>query len=269
MSFVFPFYNRPVLTFEFCLESLKRQTVQPDEIIVVDYASDKPDTTEMEKVCSDNDIIYIRLPLDDYPRNTKAVYLWNTGANLGIKKATCEYITYAGIDKIYHEKTVESLFRIHEAGEKSGRLSIISGKGININTPPREILKSYNFDELEAAGKWRGGYAFHSAKKEWWHKVRGMDETIKWYGDIDLTRRAMLDGLSATWIREKALHMADHPASHRTYGSPAALEMQQRAKRWINKNREIANNEIVRNDEDWGTLTEKKLKWALDLETQK
>lgn len=267
ISCVFPFYNREVVPFKFCAESISRQSKDVYETIVIDYASDSPYGEDMVEVCDEYSFKYIRLPIDGFTPNAKAVFLWNTGANHGIRSCVGDFIFYGGIDRIFHANVMEDLINLYNLN-KDKYESMINGKGVNINTPPKEIYKTYNFDELIASGKWRGGYAFHFFTKKWIGKVQGLDETIKWYGDIDLARRAVLDGVRVNWTKLLTLHMADHKASHRVYGGPACGEIKRRGKLWISKDNSVSNNNIVRNDKDWGLLTEKKLKWALSLETQ-
>jgi len=264
ISFVFPFFNRDSYDFELSLKSLEQQTVPVDEIILVDYASDKPHCDDIADVCDRYgvDRIYLH-QLEGTPPNYRAIYFWNTGANAGIRKAKSDLIFYTGIDKMFHPETVEEIFN----GFNESTNRVYHGKAVNFLRQARELdLNTITYDSIFNECKWRGGYAYHCATREWWHKIRGVDEVLKWYGDIDLARRVKLDKLGTYWGKP-VIHLAMHPSNHRVYDSKGGVMLRRIGKKFIARNSKV--NRVVRNDETWGMLTEKKFRRAMYLEMMK
>jgi len=97
VSVVLTTYNRPKLLIR-ALESVRVQTFQPKEIILVDDSSDKNATDFMKKRLSD-DIIYLR-----HKRNLGLAAARNTG----LRHAKGDFIAYLDDDDIWMPTRLES-----------------------------------------------------------------------------------------------------------------------------------------------------------------
>ena len=135
VSVVLTTYNRPKLLFR-ALESVKVQTFQPKEIILVDDSSDKNATDFMKKRLSD-DIIYLR-----HKRNLGLAAARNTG----LRHAKEDFIAYLDDDDIWMPTRLESQVKHWESlpVEKRKQLACIqvgaelvdtNGNRLNIYLP--------------------------------------------------------------------------------------------------------------------------------------
>ena len=269
LSIVMPFRNRALPPFEVALKSLELQTVQPHEVIIVDVSSDEPYRSDMKALCEKYGVTYLRVTIDA-PAKAVEVYLWNTCFNYGVRQATGDLVMYSGLDRVYECNMVECVLDYYNCcSELFKREVYFAGKVYNLYRTP-DIEELNNFGALIDEAKWRGGYGYWGASREWIHKVRGLDESIRWYEDIDFTRRAKLDGGIVVWVTHgriekylgkssRVLHLADHPTGRRVHGGKDVVTVAQRGKLGLRENKTI-----VRNDETWGIVTEEKIRSALE-----
>ena len=135
VSVVLTTYNRPKLLFR-ALESVKVQTFQPKEIILVDDSSDK-NATDFIKKCLSDDIIYLR-----HKRNLGLAAARNTG----LRHAKGDFIAYLDDDDIWMPTRLESQVKHWESlpVEKRKQLACIqvgaelvdtNGNRLNIYLP--------------------------------------------------------------------------------------------------------------------------------------
>lgn len=268
-SLVIPFRNRSVDVFEVALKSLEMQTRSVDEVILVDISSSEPFKSNMQALCEKYHVKRYYIPIN-LPSKVIEVYLWNTCFNYGIRKATSDFIMYSGMDRVYENNMVQCVLDYYNWNIKQGKESLVCGKVYNLLRTPK-LSELNNFSALIDKATWRGGYGFWGSSKEWFYKVRGLDETIRWYEDLDLTRRAILDGLNTLWVSHgsvlqhvgrasRTLHLADHPVGRKKHEGQDIVMVARRGKAGLR-----LRHSITRNDETWGVLTEKKLKRALRL----
>ena len=271
LSIFNPYRNRDVAPFEHALKYFEMQTVKAHEIYVVDLQSDEPYRSDMEELCKQYPVRYEYLDLG-MPAKALDVFLWMTFINYGIRRSRGDYVTQSGIDRIWDVGTVESMLNMF--AKYKGK-NMVCGTAWRIKRLP--AFKEYhnNFWNLSREGKSKGGYAFISTSKEWWHKVQGVNEELRWYADLAFIRRAKKDGRPINWINKRSpkegnnmiIHIANHKGSRRRHGGVNVREIARDGKRFLRKPREEV--EIVGNDEDWGLFTEKKLNQALRLAEEK
>jgi len=267
-----PFRNLDVKPFEVSLKSLELQTRPFDEILVADYASDEPYKSDIAELCNRYGAKHLYLDVDA-PDIVLSVYLWRVIHNHGIRNSTSDFILCTGMDRIYNKYTCECVMDAYNTRAQHGRECMICGKVNNLRRIPN-LHEVEDFDKLWEESKHRGGYGVIGASKKWWHKVRGYDETIRWCGDIDIAMRAKFDKLGVLWVTHgrgagqlekdcRILHLATHARSIKRFGGAAKQEIAVRGKRFIH--RRTGNRIVVRNDENWGIMTEEKLKHGIGL----
>lgn len=270
LSIVIPFRNWDVGPFEVALHSLELQTNLAYEVIVVDIASSEPFKSQMKELCDGYHAKYFYIPLD-LPDKAIDVHLWNTCFNWGVRKASNDLIMYSGMDRVYENNMVECVLDFYNWGLRRNRELFFCSKVYNLYRTPK-LSELVNFDALIDEADWRGGYGYWGASREWIHKVRGLDETMRWYEDLDLARRAKRDGLTVLWVSHgrilkhigkctRVLHLADHPTSRFVHKGSDVLAIASRGRFWKRFNL----LDVIRNDEDWGQITESKLQKALEL----
>ena len=269
LSVVIPYRNWSLDVCEVGFKSLNMQTQPVDEVILVDIASTQQG---IESLCDNYGVKYHRLDIDA-PDEVIDVYLWNTCFNYGVRKATKDLVMYGAADRVYESNMVECLSEYYDWHlTKNGVKGFFCAKVYNLMRTPT-LYELEDFDALIDEATWRGGYGYWGSNREWLHKVRGLDETIRWYEDLDLARRASRDGGRRVilWISNgrierylnkcsRVLHLSDHPVGRRKHASPGIVAIAQRGKRGLSQ-----NLTVVRNDDSWGLVTEKKIRRALRL----
>ena len=263
LSMVIPFRNRPVDVFEVALKSLELQTRQPDEVILVDIASVEPYYSDMKTLCDEYGVTHIPIKIDASDKAIE-VFLWNTCFNHGVRSAKSDLVMYAAMDRLYEKNMVETVIDFYNWNANRGRESLICSTVWNLHRKPMmsEVAAP---EKLIAEAKYRGGYGYWCSSKEWIHKVRGLDESIRWYEDLDMARRMKLDKGDVLWVSQgraqkhigqisRVIHLADHPVGRKAHKGDGIIPIAQRGKHGLSK-----NFEIIRNDETWGILTEEKI----------
>lgn len=97
VSVIIPFYNRVAWTIE-AIESVLEQTYQKFEILLIDDGSTDDLSTLMDFIQNDSRIIYLR---QDNAGPAKA-------RNLGIERATGDYISFLDSDDLFHREKLET-----------------------------------------------------------------------------------------------------------------------------------------------------------------
>lgn len=268
VTFVAPFRNWDTDVLRISLESLKQQTTNKWEYILVDLESNPDCSKEAHDICSEYKTKYNRFSFG-IPETIKnvviEVYLWNIILNYGARLGKGDLIFFTGVDRIYEKNTVQQILndynKLKRNSSKKKRPAkdiFIASKVWNLYRTPK-IEELNNFDDLIEEATWRGGFGYWGSSKEWMYEVRGLDENIRWYEDLDMLSRARRDKLITYWqFREnRVLHLANHP-THRykfkninTVFSNEIKKISRKGKRGIS-----FDPTIVRNDNGWGT-TEK------------
>ena len=153
--------------------------------------------------------------------------------------------------------------------ERHGKESLMRGGGKKLKKVP---TGKFNFDEAYNSVPWHGGTQYWCTSKSWLHRVRGMDESIRWYADLDLIRRASIDGLLTPKLHStstehrigqkvRSIHIRIHRKSRRLFGGSDVIEIARKGKRSIHKR--TGRRDVIRNDEYWGILTPEKIRRAI------
>lgn len=268
LSIVMPFRNRPISPFEVGLKSLELQTQSPHEVIIVDIASSEEYSRQMEDLCGKYGVTYVPIDLD-LPDKVIDVFLWNTCFNHGMRKAGGDLVMYSAMDRVYEENMVSCVLEYYNfATETWGGEAFFASMVYNLHRTP-DLGELGDFDALVEEAKWRGGYGYWGSSREWIHRVRGLDESIRWYEDLDLARRAKKDGMPVIWVshgrverhigrNSRVLHLADHPIGRRKHGGLDVDAIAGRGRFWFR-----LEQPVVKNDETWGLVTEEKIQAAL------
>ena len=266
LSMVIPFRNRPVDVFEVSLKSLELQTRQLDEVILVDVASIEPFYSDMKSLCEEYGVKHMSIKLDLSDKAIE-VFLWNTCFNYGVKSATSDLVMYAAMDRVYEKNMVECVLDLYNWKQEQGREGLVCSKVWNLYRTPM-ISEVVTIEKLIEEAKYRGGYGYWCSSKEWIHKVGGLDESIRWYEDLDMARRMKLDRGGVLWTSHgrtqqhigqvsRVIHLADHPTGRRAHGGNGIIPIAQRGKLGLR-----INFNIIRNDDNWGVVTEEKIRNA-------
>jgi|GEM_PF-1425110 len=108
ISVIIPTHNRPKLLKE-ALQSLCQQSLKPDEVIVVDDASDPP---VREKILRDEFDINIRVLRNNIAHGLAWV------RHQGVEASTADYVTHLDDDDLYAPETLEDSARLLERDPK-------------------------------------------------------------------------------------------------------------------------------------------------------
>lgn len=204
-------YNRPK-ALALCLESVKGQSMLPDEVIIADDGSTQETSILIENISK------------DFPVAIKHIWHEDTGfklaqiRNKAIAATDADFIMQIDGDVILHKRYVEDFItqaapgmvilgsrvglgpRLTRKLEERGKLMKIYPWTIGINQKParaiylkagRKISRKYKFDQTKGLGCSMG----------FWRKdfleVNGYDESFEGWGceDRDLTRRLHRNGV--------------------------------------------------------------------------
>lgn len=273
VSIVICFKNRPVAHALNALKSFEWQTVKPHEVIFVDCGSKPAIRDRLEEVCKQYGAKHLYLPqptgsphktiFGGIPNNipVKPLYiLHETGKarNYGIKRATGKYVTISQTDLVFNPIVVESIIFSHKYYKRGSLIMArirLLGKKANLDS----VKLPENFDALWRGAKIRGGRAVQSVERSWWLKVHGYDERMRYNADLDLERRARMDGLGVAFINgyKNYLRALRREAKilHLWHGkSVIAYKRKNPLFRLLMQRRKIERTEttIIRNPNGWG-----------------
>jgi len=271
LSIVMPFRNWPLDVCELNFKSLELQTKSADEVIIVDIASAEPFRSGMKELCSKYGMKYYYLDIDA-PDKIIDVHLWNTCFNYGLRKATSDLLMCGALDRVFENNMVECILEYYNywINERGSSEAFFSSEVFNLYRTPTlsEIL---DFDSLIEEARPRGGYGYWGASRKWFHEIRGFDETIRWYEDLDLARRAKSAGIPRIKISHgriknhigklsRVIHLAKHPIGRKKHKGGDVTAIAQRGRFWFQ-----LEQPLIKNDKDWGIITQAKLDKAFKL----
>ncbi|MCP5054068.1 MAG: glycosyltransferase family 2 protein [bacterium] len=185
------------------LESLYRQTLPAQEILLVDNASGDGSLEEMEKEFTDIRVI----------RNRKN-YHYAQAVNIGVKAASCDLVIILNQDIVLAEDFIENLYRRYDTERDKEKIAgvvpqmrfsqlpaFINGIG-NFLTEKNWGSDNYfgvvdigQFDRLDYVGS--ACFGAIMVTKQAWRMVGPLDRTYKsFYEDSDWSMRAHLKGLN-------------------------------------------------------------------------
>ena len=289
-SVVIPLRDRWGTRLRNCVESIVNQTLQPLEIIVADYGSTEKGHGEIMRTLDDFDCTVYYYPTDE---------IWNLSRarNMGIRRSQCENVAVVDADLILEPRVMEVLSQAHASRPRSyiscfirmllpkvwhhfndffknrvaggqSRADVIQ-EYRKLYPRPDEIPDDFqlpqDFAKLKNMGFWAsagwGGLA--SAPRDWFFKVRGFDERMKFWGseDGDLWKRAGLDGLDCYRINDleeantEVYHQWHDDCISLAYHEPwSFIPLTPEEEHQINWNKTLMTRDftIMRNNDDWG-----------------
>lgn len=278
-----------------CVRSLEIQTLQPLEIIVADYGSTERGHEAIMETLKDFDCTV-------YYYRTDEVWSLAVARNMGLRRSNvqCDNVAVVDADLILEPRVMEILAQAH-ASRPSSHIScfirmllpkawshfdeffkncVVGGQsranciakyrklypGKFDEDPddfelPRDFAKLKDMGFLGESAGWGG---LISASRDWFFKVRGFDERMKFWGgeDGDLWKRAGLDGMDCYRINDleeidTEIYHQFHKDCHSTQlddGPWDTIRLTTEERRQIewNKMIETRDNTLIRNNDNWG-----------------
>lgn len=270
LSIVMPFRNWPLDVCEVNFRSLELQTRSANEIVLVDVASAEPFGSGMRELCDRYGVDYYRLDIDA-PDKVIDVHLWNTCFNYGLRKVVSDLVLCTGVDRVFEPNMVECVVDYYNYLIERGASEIFFSADVyNLFRTPA-LPELLDVPSLVEEASPRGGYGYWGASREWFFMVRGFDETIRWYEDLDLARRAKQSDVPRAKIASgrimnslgkcsKVVHLANHPIGRKKHGGGDVLAIARRGRFWFR-----LEQPLIKNGEDWGVITQAKLDKAFRL----
>jgi len=283
-----------------CVRSLENQTLRPIEIIVADYGSTQKGHEAIMETLKDFDCTVYYYPTDKIWSLSVAR---NMGIRRSY--AQCEDIAVVDADLILEPRVLEVLSQAHASRPRSyiscfiemlrpktgarfvefmencvtsGRSRadcILEYKKLYPGRPdedpddfrfPRDSAKLRVIARADGSEPSAGLGGLVSAPRDWFFKVRGFDERMKFWGaeDGDLWKRAGLDGMDCYRINDleeantEVYHQFHDDCISVVYDEPWGLfKLTTEEKRHIkwNKTLMVRDNSIIRNNDNWGLWT--------------
>lgn len=214
--------------------SWSSQTVDPHEIVVVNASFEKKDRNTVAKIVRD----YPLVNLIAAPRKTRNL---SWAFNVGIKRATGEYILATGSDIMAGDGYCEVLSEMVDPGRHHGsECGFLNGEA----PLDGDIVAEWEtiLDYVKYVKRPLG--AIQCAHRSWWHRVRGYDENFEFrFVDSDIVSRAKktLDCGIVKWKKAQLLH-AEHKLSRAAKGCKHGREYL------------MASTSIECNPNNWGEI---------------
>ena len=192
ITVVIPTYNRYTLL-KRAITSLYSQTCQPKEIIVVDDGS-TDDTSQIQNDFPD--IIYI------YQKNRGV----SAARNVGIQKASCEWIAFLDSDDEFHPKKLQKQVEFHKKNPDilmsyTAERWIRDAKEVKIPKKYRKIGKDIFSENVECCNIAPSSVMLH---KKVFQSIGMFDETLWACEDYELWLRILMH-FKAGLINEKLI----------------------------------------------------------------
>ncbi len=296
-SVVIPLRDRWGTRLRNCVESIVNQTLQPLEIIVADYGSTEEGHDAIMKILEDYDCTVYYYPTDEI---WSLAVARNMGIRRSNHR--CENVAVIDADLILEPRVMEVLSRAHASRSRSyissfirmlrpkidaryvefmencvasGRSRadcILEYKKLYSGRPdeepddfrlPQDSAKLRGIARADRSGISAGWGGLVSAPRDWFFKVRGFDERMKFWGgeDGDLWKRAGLDGMNCYRINDleetdtEVYHQFHDDCISAGYEEPWGLTIltteQDHHITW-NKTLMARDNTIIRNNDNWG-----------------
>jgi len=249
-SIIIPVRNRCGHMLRNCLKSVELQTLQPLEIIVVDYGSTEENHEKLIQLLPDCTI---------YRHETSEPWSLAVARNIGLRRATARISCAFDADLIMEPRVLEVAHGIHNTHPRiymSSRVELIDPAALdpaNLSLP-RDYEKIFKARSSYTSEGWGG---FVSAPTKWWYESQAFDERMKIWGweDVDMWKRAARAGMFRRRLdkdREKKttiyhLHHTSIPLTALKTDDKETLGLMTQNERWTK-----GFNRIKRNDENWG-----------------
>jgi len=249
-SIVIPVRNRHGHMLRNCLKSIELQTLQPLELIVVDYGSTEEDHEKMMQILPDYTV---------YRCETDAPWSLAVARNIGLRRATARYSCALDADLIMEPRVLEVAHGIQSAHPRtymSTRTVLLDPAAVDpaTLTLPQDYAKLITSRWNHTSEGWGG---FVSAPTEWWHECQGFDERMKVWGweDVDMWKRAARAGMNRRRLNDEIeweihIYHINHPnVQLEAYkaGDEETITIIRQNERWTKSTKGIR-----RNDENWG-----------------
>lgn len=244
------------------LKSLSVQSRPPDRVIVSSHGDNEESSRSIVSML-DRHIASADIP-KQFWRVAEESDPWckPLAVNFAVRRTEpdIDVVAVFDVDMILHPETLAQVELALEENDK--RYVMCSNLSLPPKTPDGPV---WTYDELRKQSTiihWKGhrkrlgpplmGWgALQAARRDWWFRVRGLDEDMKLWGieDYDMAKRAHKTGLKWHWLKRRyaLLHQWHEP------GQVGNKE----AKRQKFRNEEISFRklkrfEYVRNDSNWG-----------------
>jgi len=253
-SIIIPTRDRCSHALRNCLKSVELQTLQPLELIVVDYGSTEENHEKLMSLIPDCTV---------YRCKTDAPWSLAVARNIGLRRATARTSCSLDADMIMEPRVLEVAHKIHAANPRvymSSHVVLLDPAALS----PAKLTLPQGYEKL-ALARWtfqsEGWGGFVSAPTEWWHECQGFDERFTVWGseDVDMWKRAArarMNGrrLNSAGEEETAIYHLHHPniqiEAYRT-GDEEIISIIKQNKRWLR-----VTKGVQRNDENWGHWSE-------------
>lgn len=240
ISVIIPVRNRAGQRLDNCLRSLRWQDL-PDgahEIVLSDFGSDAEHAQAVADVAARHGARVVRTPTTE---------LWNRSRalNIGIRAARGDLVLCTDADMIFAPDFVRAVIDEIERGEV---LVLCRCRDLPEDVP-EQAWDGSDFPGLLARSTFRqtrGTGACQGAKKSFFERVRGYDESYVFWGfeDNDMVSRAERAGLSVVYIHERTsmLHQW-HPT---TKNDRPLLKLKNKWRFWLTR------RVVTKNPTGWG-----------------
>ena len=249
-SIIIPVRNRCGHMIRNCLKSVELQTVQPLELIVVDYGSTEENHEKLMQLLPDCTV---------YRCETNEPWSLSVARNIGLRRATARYSCTLDADLIMEPRVLEDAHEMHDAHARTyitKRVVLLDPAALDPTTLtlPRDYEKLIDARSTYTSEGWGG---FVSALTSWWHECQGFDERMKVWGweDVDMWKRAARAGMirrrrNAAVEGDTNIYHLHHTSVQLTAyktDDKETLAVIKQNERWTK-----GYNGILRNDENWG-----------------
>ncbi len=254
-SVIIPIRNRCGHMLRNCLKSLELQTLQPLELIIVDYGSTKENHEKLMKLLPDCTV---------YRHKTHEPWSLATARNIGLRQATASISCALDADLIMEPRVLEVAHEIHNIHPRiymSSRVVLLDPATLNpaTITLPQDYVTIFKARWSYLSEGWGG---FVSAPSEWWHECQGFDERMKIWGweDVDMWKRAARAGMDRRRLddfgeEKTTLYHLNHPSVPLTAyknKDEETIGFMMQNERWTK-----GYNRVQRNDGNWGKYGER------------
>lgn len=249
-SIVIPIRNRCGHRVRNCLKSVELQTLQPLELIIVDYGSTEENHEKLMKILPDCTV---------YRCDTQAPWSLAVARNIGLRRATAGISCSVDADLIMESRVLEVAHKVHSTHSRvymSNHVILLDPASLS----SASLTLPQGYKQL-ADARWtyqsEGWGGFVSAPSEWWHECWGFDERMTVWGseDVDMWKRAArgrMDRrrLNSAGEEETSIYHLHHPSipvkAFKT-GDKEIIAIIKQNERWTR-----ATKGLRRNDENWG-----------------